>query len=284
VNRSTKLFLAAAVLACGYGAATLLGTPQRPLLASSRFETPTPASGPAAESAIGVLSSVGAVRLLPDPSSDVRNSTVPSWPAGIASTARRPATNPDVATTAPDRPRAALPEGTVSQPASANAVAEPGELRPKDEKPTVTARFRDTSPKPIRDVNGRGREEIATTPAPFAAPPDAAPLQSERPKPPMRLPEVQASFQQFSETSKATVKPVVEWEAVPSLSERPAERTHIIVDGDSLPKLARRYLNDPERGAEIFELNRGVLSSPELLPIGAELKIPSAAREGGLVD
>ena len=50
---------------------------------------------------------------------------------------------------------------------------------------------------------------------------------------------------------------------------------HRIVDGDTLSKLAERYLGHGERYLEIFELNRDVLSSPDLLPIGAVLKIPS---------
>lgn len=52
---------------------------------------------------------------------------------------------------------------------------------------------------------------------------------------------------------------------------------HVVADGDSLEKLAALYLNDPHRGKEIFELNRGILSDPNLLPIGAELKIPDRA-------
>jgi hypothetical protein len=51
-------------------------------------------------------------------------------------------------------------------------------------------------------------------------------------------------------------------------------RTHIIVDGDSLAKLAGRYLDDPHRADEIYQLNRDLLSDPELLPIGVELAIP----------
>jgi len=51
-------------------------------------------------------------------------------------------------------------------------------------------------------------------------------------------------------------------------------RTHIVVDGDSLPKLADRYLDEPQLGDAIFQLNRDVLSDPELLPIGTVLKIP----------
>jgi LysM repeat protein len=53
--------------------------------------------------------------------------------------------------------------------------------------------------------------------------------------------------------------------------------THVVADGDSLEKIAALYLSDPQRGKEIYELNRDVLSDPNLLPIGAELKIPDRA-------
>jgi nucleoid-associated protein YgaU len=52
-------------------------------------------------------------------------------------------------------------------------------------------------------------------------------------------------------------------------------RTHKIIDGDTLAALAQRYLGSTARAGEIFEANRAVLSDPELLPIGAELKIPA---------
>jgi len=51
-------------------------------------------------------------------------------------------------------------------------------------------------------------------------------------------------------------------------------RTHKVVDGDTLSALAERYLGSADRGREIFEANREVLPSPEILPIGVELKIP----------
>ncbi len=51
-------------------------------------------------------------------------------------------------------------------------------------------------------------------------------------------------------------------------------QTHRIVDGDTLAALAERYLGDASRAGEIFEANRGVIASPELLTIGVELKIP----------
>lgn len=53
-------------------------------------------------------------------------------------------------------------------------------------------------------------------------------------------------------------------------------RTHFVVDGDSLAKLADRYLDDATLADEIFRLNRDVLSDPEVLPIGVELRIPDS--------
>ena len=55
-------------------------------------------------------------------------------------------------------------------------------------------------------------------------------------------------------------------------------RRHRITDGDTLSSLAERYLGAADRAGEIFELNREDLPSPELLPIGREIRIPP--REG----
>lgn len=51
---------------------------------------------------------------------------------------------------------------------------------------------------------------------------------------------------------------------------------HKIVDGDTLPSIAQRYLGDSRRAGEILEANRDVLPSPDILPLGRELKIPVA--------
>lgn len=55
---------------------------------------------------------------------------------------------------------------------------------------------------------------------------------------------------------------------------RAAMVRHQIVDGDSLPELALRYLGDRQRGGELYQLNRDVLENPDLLPIGCVIKIP----------
>ena len=51
-------------------------------------------------------------------------------------------------------------------------------------------------------------------------------------------------------------------------------RRHTIRDGDTLRKLAGRYLGDAERWQEIYDANRDALSDPELLPVGAMMVIP----------
>ena len=56
-----------------------------------------------------------------------------------------------------------------------------------------------------------------------------------------------------------------------------APRTHTIVDGDSLAALAERYLGSKDAAAAIFAVNRDVLSDPQILPIGVELRIPAKA-------
>jgi nucleoid-associated protein YgaU len=61
-----------------------------------------------------------------------------------------------------------------------------------------------------------------------------------------------------------------------SQSAPPPEKAvrHRIRDGDTLTGLAERHLGSAARAGEIFDANREVLSNPDLLPIGMELKIP----------
>jgi nucleoid-associated protein YgaU len=60
----------------------------------------------------------------------------------------------------------------------------------------------------------------------------------------------------------------------PTAGPPPQSVRHKIIDGDTLASLAQRYLGSKDRYLEIFEANRDVLHSPDLLPIGVQLKIP----------
>jgi nucleoid-associated protein YgaU len=54
----------------------------------------------------------------------------------------------------------------------------------------------------------------------------------------------------------------------------PTHRIHVVHEGDSLDRLAKRYLGDESRALEIFDLNRELLDNPHVLRLGTELKIP----------
>ena len=53
-----------------------------------------------------------------------------------------------------------------------------------------------------------------------------------------------------------------------------AGSTHVVVKGDTLYALARTYYRDQARWRDIYDANRGVLHSADLLPLGQELTIP----------
>ena len=50
---------------------------------------------------------------------------------------------------------------------------------------------------------------------------------------------------------------------------------HTTINGDCLDGLAEKYLHDPHRWKEIYELNRSVLSNKDVVPIGIILIIPA---------
>ncbi len=65
------------------------------------------------------------------------------------------------------------------------------------------------------------------------------------------------------------------YEVGPVGTSSSSELRHRVEDGDTLTKLAVRYLGRAEAFREIYELNRAMLADPDLLPIGAVLRIPA---------
>jgi phage tail protein X len=56
-------------------------------------------------------------------------------------------------------------------------------------------------------------------------------------------------------------------------------RKHTIHDGDTLERLATRYLGDARHAETILAANRTVLKDPQVLPIGVEIVIPRLSAE-----
>lgn len=74
--------------------------------------------------------------------------------------------------------------------------------------------------------------------------------------------------------------PPPNWDVAPDTPPADHEIRHRVADGDTLTRLAVRYLGRADAYHEIFELNRDVLASPDLLPIGAILRIPPRRQPG----
>jgi LysM repeat protein len=56
-------------------------------------------------------------------------------------------------------------------------------------------------------------------------------------------------------------------------------RLHQVQEGETLSSLARRYLGAADRYPELFAANRDVLQSPNRLPVGVSLKVPTSTSD-----
>lgn len=98
--------------------------------------------------------------------------------------------------------------------------------------------------------------------------------------------EAQPSFQRSYNPVGALLEPVQNIPEEPPAAAVPqgapagfsGPQVHRITDGDTLSRLAERYLGRSERYLEIYNANRDVLASPDLLPIGATLRIPQGGQ------
>ncbi len=50
---------------------------------------------------------------------------------------------------------------------------------------------------------------------------------------------------------------------------------HVVGRGDTLAKIAKRYLGDSDAYKAIFEANRDILKNPDMIQLGQELVIPN---------
>lgn len=254
MNPSSKLLIAAALVAAGYGLATLLGAPDPALAPNSPGGVDWSLPGGVDRQAAwtGGASVVGSVRLLPDPAL--------GGPVG-AGPLSAPATDTDLATgTRPEPP-----------PASVQADSTPtrGASPWRPPAPQATLDGAESTPVAMAPASTWEDTRVETVAAPVAS-------ASMKPIAATPSPTRQASFD-WSSDAAPTPPPLA---PVESPVEASAVQIHVVVDGDSLPRLAGRYLDDPHRGDEIYRLNRDVLPSPDLLPIGVELKIPARGQPG----
>lgn len=60
----------------------------------------------------------------------------------------------------------------------------------------------------------------------------------------------------------------------PATAGNPYAQYHLVVKGDSLSKIAKKFYGDPSLYTKIFEANRDQLADPDKIKPGQKLLIP----------
>jgi nucleoid-associated protein YgaU len=277
VTVTRKLVLAAVLLAAGFGVARLMGQP------AARWYVPSlKSTSLASSSAPAVTNSSTDVAVPPLVQGGAR--LVPDYAADNPYQLRKPQ-----ATAEPVAPlvNESLSVGIGAPPPSRNESAAPGaSFAPR-------VKLRDEAPRPV-SVEPRAPSIVY-----------APPVLPQNVNPPLAHESRSAStdWRTSGLTPASYAQDAADDPAINTSYYAPAEitagpsavapppwpvrdaldrdeptadrRTHIVVDGDSLERLAGRYLDDPTRAAEIYDANRELLADPNLLPIGVELVIPN---------
>jgi nucleoid-associated protein YgaU len=55
-----------------------------------------------------------------------------------------------------------------------------------------------------------------------------------------------------------------------------SSKTYVVVNGDSLSKIAKREYGDASKWHRIYDANRDIIKDPDLIYPGEELKVPGA--------
>lgn len=274
VTKSRKLVIALILLVGGYGSALLLGS-----FADLVFPGGSSPGG-ARSDGRGLLATLKG--FVPHGDASSAGQLVPESEFAANASARSNTQPPR----RNDRPTwlAASPIATSALPVASSPAFAPGptltDSRPPEPAPVAPNYSADLMPNPvarITNVVGASGESVGSTSPwdrwprwePSAATPRSgavsAGLQAMEPVKPRAS---QAAYD--SSDYRGTRHHDVDSAGADSTPGR----THVVVDGDSLAKLADRYLDDPALDDEIFRLNRDVLTDPEMLPIGVELRIP----------
>ena len=280
MSRFRKIFLASVLVVVGFGVAKFLGEPVLPaqLLSHGGTSPVAPAYVQPTPANIGAAQAAGRVRLLPDSLTTRSGAPAMTTYTAVPQPPRLGNTLAPVLATNEKVDTSTVPGAFEFAPISSASIAE-GD--------TPRARLRNEAPRPI-GIDPQSPAAIRRVPSEKVEVTDPYKIADTKTAPPSwsAPPLLNTGYSEGASSIRTTLpasyaapmnsmseKPVAPppW---PMCEEVPEPRTHIVVDGDSLERLASRYLSDPQRSREIYELNREVLSAPDLLPIGAELKIP----------
>jgi tetratricopeptide (TPR) repeat protein len=105
---------------------------------------------------------------------------------------------------------------------------------------------------------------------------DSGPMLVPVPEAPASEAVIHGGFANAPAADAAAVQPVQPREQTDSSSAKPASkvRTHVVVNGETLAKIARLYYGNSAKWHAIFEANRDVLKDEKAVRAGMTLKIP----------
>jgi nucleoid-associated protein YgaU len=154
----------------------------------------------------------------------------------------------------------------VASPSKAEAVAALTPIPRPEAAQVVFQSPGQTAPsvKVVQSPKRLPRTAPAEPPAPRALP--VATLSAEPP-------ELPSHFTAIERAGNLAGKPVASTESGGTSAQIPV-REHCLVDGDTLQRLAQRYLGDGHRWPEIQSANASLLTNPEVLPIGKTIRLP----------
>lgn len=190
---------------------------------------------------------------------------------------------------------ALLPRGPKNSPAANKSATAHGRPVPRQRVPRATAPVEvpddevelprllariddidDAAGANSESSSDKNRERI--TAEPLFGGGDAPAADAWRPStkaPPLRAEPVHRRIEKAHDVFDDSLDPPpADGETPWQLKAAAAPRTHRVQNGDTLSDLAARYLGSSERFWEIFTANRDRLRTPDLLPIGLELRIP----------
>ena len=192
--------------------------------------------------------------------SPAESSLAETSPPNPADEAKRPPTNRE-ATTAEQTASKAKPE------ARKPTAAKPQPKKPKTEE-VATPENRDDEFRPP-ELARQYQPNIAT--GRTSQPPDSANRESARQQEDAAAKTERQTAEEIDEDCDGT--PSSPQPLRPDSSPDPPH-VHRIAEGDTLRRLAEKYLGSRDRYLDIFHANPGVLFDPQLIPIGVEILIP----------
>jgi hypothetical protein len=260
MSRGRKLLLVTLLLACGGASALLFLKPDAgQWLAGPASSTPEKSSEPPADVSVAKETPAAAA----------------PTPVVKAEPPKKPVVPPITVTKTP--PASVSKALGDSQGASAKSPAEAVASEPSTLKPPPWA----VGAFPSRPVFGSAKTEPKGASSPAGTWPAAEPKAAGTTPKPGSQGDLFDRLGKGGPTTPREEKNAKPEPSTPATSpatssaEGSDARIHTVRDGDTLRKLAERYLGDSSRFLEIYEINRQLLRSPEVLPIGARLSIPA---------